>query len=84
MLSVAVGHFDQALLAICNKRKLVTAMGSYGDRFLNCVSCGLEGKCVADELPNGAEPLTDCDFAWGHLCNDRFVILRHASTFGDE
>ena len=43
-------------------------MGSYGDRILNCVLCGLRGKCVPDEFLNGAEPLTDCDFAGGALC----------------
>ena len=43
-------------------------MGSYGDQILNCVFCGLTGKCVPDELLNGAEPLTDCDFAAGPLC----------------
>ena len=44
-------------------------MGSYGDVWLNCVQCGLRGKCVQDEFFNGAEPLTDCDFAGGPLCN---------------
>ena len=44
-------------------------MGSYGDRFVNCVKCGLQGKCKLDEFLNGAEPLTDCDFAGGPLCN---------------
>ena len=43
-------------------------MGSYSDRILNCVLCGLRGKCVPDEFLNGAEPLTDCDFAGGPLC----------------
>jgi hypothetical protein len=33
------------------------------------VGCGKEGKCLADEFLKGAEPLTDCDFAGGPLCN---------------
>ena len=61
--------FAEALLAIRNKRKPAAAMGSYGDRLLNCVECGLEGKCMLDEFLNGAEPLTDCDFAGGPLCH---------------
>jgi hypothetical protein len=61
-------HFAEAFLAIRNKRKPAAAMGSYGDRLLNCVACGLEGKCMLDEFLNGAEPLTDCDFAGGPLC----------------
>ena len=44
-------------------------MGSYGDRLLRCVGCGKEGKYLADEFLKGAEPLTDCDFAGGLLCN---------------
>ena len=59
------GHFAEALLAIRKKRKPAAVMASYGDRLLNCVECGLEGKCMLDEFLNGAEPLTDCDFAGG-------------------
>jgi hypothetical protein len=63
------GHFAKALLAIRKKEsKPAAAMGSYGDRLLNCVACGLEGKCMLDEFLNGAEPLTDCGFAGRPLC----------------
>ena len=74
-LSAGPGHFGKALLAIRNKRKPAAAMGSYGDRLLNCVECGLEGKCMLDEFLNGAEPLTDCDFAGGPLCHACLYVL---------
>ena len=48
-------------------------MGSYGDRWLYCAWCWRWGKCLADELLNGAEPLTDVDGV-GTMC-DRCLEL---------
>ena len=52
---------------------LVSSMGSYGDRWLQCAWCWAWGRCCHDDFLQGAWPLTDID-GIGVLCDFCFEL----------
>ena len=51
-------------------------MGSYGDRWLKCKACALDGKCIFCGLPDGV-PCIDID-SYGIMCDPCYKSLESA------